>query len=157
MNSTAINMCLFISLTKRSAFIFRRVAGVGLQGQKLKIFSILTDVISLLIHRAVTIHISPSTFPTSPPAKDITALFNFPRSDGYKVITYWYFSSSTSLMRIMWVSFLGLWEWILCELCSVNWSETFDSCIKDNPFFLLAFQYFPQIHHLSLPLCYLLS
>ena len=31
----------------------------------------------------------------------------------------------------------------LCELCSVNWSETFDSCIKDNPFFLLAFQIFP--------------
>lgn len=80
-------MCLFISLTKRSAFIFRRVAGVGLQGQKLKIFSILTHVISLLIHRAVTIHISISTFPTSP-AEDITALFNFPRSDGYKVITY---------------------------------------------------------------------
>lgn len=80
-------MCLFISLTKRSAFIFRRVAGVGLQGQKLKIFSILTDVISLLIHRAVTIHISTSTFPASP-AEDITALFNFPWSDGYKVITY---------------------------------------------------------------------
>ena len=81
-------MCLFISLTERSAFIFRRVAGLGLQGQKLKIFSILTDVISLLIHRAVTIHISTSTFPMSPPAKDIAVLFNFPQSDGYKVITY---------------------------------------------------------------------
>lgn len=45
-------------------------------------------------------------------------------------------------MRVMWVSILGLWEWILCKLCSVNRSETFDSCIKDNLFLLLAFQIF---------------
>lgn len=78
-----------------------------------------------------------------PASKGHHCSFNFPRSEGYKVITYWYFNSSTSLMKIMWVLFLGLWEWILCELCSVDWSETFDSCIKDNPFFLLAFQIFP--------------